>query len=763
MNFITKERLMPCFFNECLPALRRCLKPVGAGTLAVAVILIASTSCSGKQQSADKPPNERTKNVPEKKEYKYTNRLIHATSPYLLQHAHNPVDWHEWGKEAFDQAVKEDKPIFLSIGYAACHWCHVMEHECFENEEIAALLNEHFVSIKVDREERPDVDVIYMRITQAMNQGRGGWPMSLFLAPDRKPFFAATYIPPQPFKQYLQRVSNAWANQRDSILKDTQNAQQHLDLWAKGPKPDPNLPTKDLIDQVAETMAGHFDTKLGGFKTSGNKFPPSMAMDLMLRVYRRTGDQALLDVVKATLDNMARGGIYDHLGGGICRYSTDPKWLVPHFEKMLYDQALVSSIYLDAYQVTKDPLYAYTAGDIFDYVIGDLQSPQGGFYSTRDADSAGFEGAYYVWTVPQVEAVLGEKDAKLFCEYYDVTEKGNWFESRGHAQEGPKNILNIKKPPKAFAKKHDLDLEAFKKQLVAWREKMIKVRASRIPPNLDDKILTGWNGLMIGSLAKGARVLDQPKYAQAAARAADFVLKNLRKENLRKDDRLLRTYRDGKSHLIGYLSDYAFLIDGLLNLYEATFDRHWLDEAIALNETLIKYYYDDENGAFFYTASDAEKLIVRTKNPRDGAIPSGNSVEAMNLMRLAILLDSKELKEKAQSIFKAFNPMIAESPSSFERLLCAADFYYDQVREIAIIGKNDSPETAKLVDAVYDRYLPNKVVVQSNSVGEQEDRWPLLKGKKILNGKATCYVCINYMCKLPVTDAEELAKQLDVK
>ncbi len=686
-----------------------------------------------------------------------TNRLINSTSPYLLQHAHNPVDWYPWGPEAFAKAAKENKPIFLSIGYAACHWCHVMEQESFESEDIAALLNEYFVAIKVDREERPDVDEIYMHVTVQMT-GSGGWPMSVFLTPDKVPFYAGTYFPPSQFRALITRLAEAWSDQRQEIVAHGEQLRRQVEEWARGAAPGADVISLEAVTQNVQTLARYFDTRYGGISGGGtNKFPPSMTMELILREHARGGDAKLLHLVELTLDHMARGGIYDHLGGGICRYSTDERWLVPHFEKMLYDQALVSSIYLDAYQVTGKRQYAEVAAGILDYVLADLTSPQGGFYSTRDADSEGLEGAYYIWTVDQIHEVLGPEEGKLFCEFYDVTPQGNWFESRGHAPAGPKNILNAPIPLAEFAARRSLDADELGRRLGGMRAKLLAVRSRRLPPALDDKILTGWNGLMIASLAKGARVLDRPEYAEAAARAADFVLANLQNEG-----RLLRTCRDGRSHLTGYLSDYAFFIEGLLNLHEATFELHWLESANSLSDTLIQHYYDEQNGGFFFTADDAEELLTRTKNQRDGAIPSGNSVQALNLLRLAALLDRKDYRDRAESIFRAFKPEADRSVGSFERLMCAVDFYHSRPREIALAGDPSEPATQALIRAVYSRYLPNKVVALADGSADRSARLiPLLKGKSPVNGQATAYVCRNQVCRRPVSSPEELAEQLD--
>ncbi len=725
----------------------------------VVPICVAITFLSAQTQATAMTNDAPDKNAPATKTQpadKYTNHLSLATSPYLLQHVNNPVDWYEWGEEALTKAKKEDKPIFLSVGYSACHWCHVMAHECFESQDVADLLNDHFVSIKVDREERPDIDEIYMAYTQALTRS-GGWPMSVWLAPDTTPFHAGTYFPKEQFLQILRGIADSWNTERSRLTDGASGVREFFQQWESGPKPAQGVIPWDVVHKTAFQLARHFDPQRGGLGSGTNKFPPTMAMDLLLRVYRKTGKSELLQAVDVTLDNMARGGIYDHLGGGICRYSTDREWLVPHFEKMLYDQAMVSAIYLDAYQASKNPLYAAVAADIFDYVIADLRSPEGAFYSARDADSGGLEGAYYIWTVQEVTNVLGEQDAKLFCAYYDVSETGNWFDRLGHAPPGPKNILHVSRPPRAFAKLHGLDENDLRTRLQAWREKLLAVRAKRTPPGLDDKILTGWNGLMIGSLAKGGRVLDRSEYTRAAADAADFLLRELYQ-----DGRLLRSFRQGKARLKGYLNDYAFLVEGLINLYEATFDVKWLNAAVALTDASVEHFFDDKDGAFFFTASDAGKLIARSKHPQDGPIPSGNSVQAMNLLRLAIMLNRPEYRSKAESIFRALGPQVTQAAGAFERLLCAVDLYHDRVFEIAIIGEPDAPSTRALVRTVYDRYLPNKIVVGARDV-VRETPIALLAGKTRRRGQSTAYVCEHYRCRLPVTTPAQLAEQLETK
>jgi uncharacterized protein YyaL (SSP411 family) len=694
-------------------------------------------------------------------EPKHTNRLIKATSPYLLQHAHNPVDWYEWGPEAFEKATTEDKPVFLSIGYAACHWCHVMEHESFEDEEVANYLNEHYVSIKVDREERPDLDDIYMQVTMWMNNGHGGWPMSVFLTPERVPFMAGTYYPKQSFMVLIERLNDYWENKRDDINKQSEAIRNALREWAAvGTQSDVAIPEHTIMF-LANGLAGGFDPVHGGTRSEGNKFPPSMAIDLILRRYHRKPVDDYLTVVDVTLEKMANGGIYDHLGGGIARYSTDPIWHVPHFEKMLYDQALVSRAYLDGYLVTDRKRYADVARDIFRYVLTDLQSPEGGFYSTRDADSEGLEGKYYLWTVEQVEEVLGKDEATIFNDFYNVTPEGNWKATSGRVPPGPKNILRIIHPPSEVAARQDLSESELHAKLEPMRVKLLEARNKRTPPLLDDKILTAWNGLMISSLAKGTQALGDPQYAAAASRAAGFIL-----TKLKKDGRLYRSYRNGEIRHAGFLEDYAFLIEGLIDLYEATFDIRWLNEARALNEVLVKHYLDKEHGAFFFTADDAETTLVRNKAGFDSATPSGNSVQAMNLLRLAKFFDRKDYREMAEGIFRLYAEEVDKRGQAYERLISALDFYYDSTREIVIIGDPGKPETKNLLDEVFARYMPNKIVVLAKGneqAAAMSENMPLMNGKTMIDSKPTVYVCENYACLKPAATTVELVRQLDAK
>lgn len=695
---------------------------------------------------------------------RHTNRLIHATSPYLLQHAHNPVDWYEWGADALAKAKKEDKPIFLSIGYSACHWCHVMERESFENDEIAAVLNKHFIAIKVDREERPDLDDIYMSATQAMTRS-GGWPMSVWLTPEQKPFYAGTYFPPDDrfgrpgFKRVLEFLADTWQNDRQKALTQAANLTEAVAALTSV-DPGDSISPPDTVEKAARMLAGAFDAEKGGISGGGtNKFPPSMAMDLLLRTYHKSSQAGkaaegakLLELVELTLTRMAHGGIYDQLGGGIARYSTDVEWLVPHFEKMLYDQALVSDIYLKAFQLTKKPLYARIAREILDYVITDLQSPEGGYYSTRDADSEGHEGKFYVWTRAEVMQRLGEKAGAAFCDYYDVTDAGNW--------EGV-NILRVQRPIDVVAKQHNMAASELEQSLAASRKILFDVREKRIKPHLDDKILASWNGLMIASMAKAARILGDDRYRLSASRAAEFVL-----TTMTRDGRLLRTFRQGKAQIPAFLDDHAFMIEALLNLYETTFDPKWLDHADGLNAHVLNHFRDEKDGGFFFSADDAEKTLVRAKDAGDGATPSGNSVQLMNLLRLSVLLDKKEYADESRRLMHAFSKQINESPFRAERMLSALDFHHRRPREVAFVAKMaDTANLDALIDAAWRNYTPNTVyarlLVDDSNAAALQKRIPLLAEKTPPGGKPAAYVCRNFACRAPVTDPAKLLDELN--
>jgi hypothetical protein len=683
-------------------------------------------------------------------EHKHTNRLAQETSPYLLQHAHNPVDWYAWGEEAMARARAENKPILLSIGYSACHWCHVMEHESFENEEIARLMNDNFVNIKVDREERPDLDQIYMNAVQMMT-GHGGWPMTVFLTPEGVPFYGGTYFPPEDrynmpgFPRVLIGVAEAYRAKPDEV---TRTAVQMLgELQRMGVvRPSSGELSFELFDGAYQTVARSYDPKHGGFGRAP-KFPPAMTLEFLLRTHARTGSPQALEMVRHTCRKMAEGGMYDQLGGGFHRYSTDERWLVPHFEKMLYDNALLSRQYLHLYQQTGEDFYRRIVIETLDYVVREMTDANGGFYSTQDADSEGHEGKFFVWTVEEIREVLGEEDAALFCAYYDVTPQGN-FEGQ--------NILNVRRSLEDVAKSAGVSPERLAQALELGKRELFSVRERRIKPARDEKILTAWNGLMLASFAEAAAILERADYLSVARRNAQFVL-----DNLRRDDLLLRTYKDGQAKLNGYLEDYSFYADGLVALYQSTGELKWLEEARSLTERMVDEFWDDSEGGFFYTGKSHEELIVRSKDYFDNATPSGNSVAAEVLLHLGVLTGNEDYGRKAVTLFRLLRDTMLRHPSAFGRLLGALDFYLSTPKEIVIIGEHDSADTIALLREVWGRYLPNKVVVLSTE-GETNaaQTVPLLHERKMVEAKPTAYVCEHYTCQRPVTTAAELAAQL---
>jgi uncharacterized protein YyaL (SSP411 family) len=684
-------------------------------------------------------------------EFKHTNRLIKETSPYLRQHAHNPVDWYPWCAEAFEKARQEGKPILLSIGYSACHWCHVMEHESFESETTARIMNENFVCIKVDREERPDLDQIYMNAVQMLT-GSGGWPMTVFLTPDGIPFYGGTYFPPQDrygmpgFPRLLEAIADLYRNRRDDIMKTADEVLARLHQMSDFRASNEMLDAA-ILDHAFEGMAQPFDRTYGGFGQAP-KFPASMNLIFLLRTYQRTRRREALDMVEFTLEKMAAGGIYDQIGGGFHRYSVDERWLVPHFEKMLYDNALLSRVYLYAYQATHKPLYRRIAQETIDYVLREMTDPNGGFYSTQDADSEGHEGKFYVWTPEEIKATLGEQEGEIFCRYYGVTEQGN-FEGR--------NILNVRRAAGAVAGESNITLEVLTEILNRGRCKLYGVRAQRVWPGRDDKVLTSWNGLMLRSLAEAARVLDRTDYRQAALRNAEFVL-----GTLRRDGHLLRTYKDGESKYAGYLEDYAYYIDGLVALYEATFDLRWLEEARALADIMIDEFWDNEDGGFYFTGRSNEQLITRVKDFYDHATPSGNSVAADVLLRLGLLFDNHDYQKKAVTILRIMHAGMTRVPTAFGQMLGVLDFYLSSPKEICIVGPKDGPDTKALLNVIYDRLLLNKVVLlKAPDESRTETLLPLARQRGLVEGRATGYVCMNYTCQQPVTTPEALAAQLE--
>ncbi len=699
---------------------------------------------------------------------KKTNRLINETSPYLLQHAHNPVDWYPWGEEALQRAHSEDKPIFLSVGYSACHWCHVMERESFENPEIAALMNKYFVSIKVDREERPDIDGIYMQAVQALTQ-QGGWPMTVFMTPDGRPFFGGTYFPPRDrqygrqtmpgFERILLAIADLYENRRSEV--ETQADQLADYLRQNNSVPLRTLQKPDLADSPMKLLAkaGHelmqdFDPVHGGFGTAP-KFPNTMSLEFLLRLHlhREHGEIAETtqpserDVIETSLNSMAHGGIYDQLGGGFHRYSVDAQWLAPHFEKMLYDNALLSRLYLHTYLVTGEPFYKEIATATLDYVAREMTSPEGGFYSTQDADSEGIEGKFFLWTPAQVNELLSPQDASLFMLYYDVTEQGNF--------EG-KNILHISKKAEIVAQSAGITPDELETSLSHSREILFAAREKRIKPARDEKILTAWNGLMLCSFAEAARYLAHPGYRQIARQNADFLL-----HELYRDGRLLRTYKNGQAHLNGYLEDYTLLAAGLLTLYEADFDPRWFNEARRLMDEALLLFEDTGNGGFFDTGNDHERLLSRPKDIRDNATPAGNSVATEVLLHLAAFTGDERYRHHADDYLRSLTEVMIERPQSYGYLLSSLDFIFSSVREIAVAGDPQLPATQTLLTVTNSHYLPNSVLAcASPDIEAAQQSIPLLADRPLKDGQPCVYVCQNFTCQAPVTTPEALLAAL---
>ncbi len=675
------------------------------------------------------------------------NRLAGETSPYLLQHAHNPVDWYAWGEEAFDRARREDKPILLSIGYAACHWCHVMERESFEDEETAGQMNADFVSIKVDREERPDVDAIYMDAAQAMTGG-GGWPLTAFLTTDGTPFFVGTYFPPEPrygmpsFRQVLAGIADAWRNRRDELI--AQGAKVIAHIARAGAITESHEPlTEEILQQAFARLRHAFDPQWGGFG-GAPKFPQPMTLEFLLRCHLRGYPEAL-DMLTRTLDRMASGGMYDQLGGGFHRYSTDERWLVPHFEKMLYDNAQLARLYARAWQVTGMERYRQVARETLDYLLREMQHPEGGFFSSQDADSEGIEGRFFAWLYEELVAVAGEAGAAAF----GAAPSGNW--------EGT-NVLWIPQPLEAAAAELDLDPEEFAKDLEAARVELFEVREGRVHPGTDDKVLTAWNGMAIVALAEAGRAFGEPAYVDAALRAAEFVLAHLRDE----DGRLLRSWRNGRPSGPGYADDLAQMAEACLTLYETTFELRWFLEARGLADDLLRLFRDESNGGFFQTGTDSESLVIRPKDLYDNAVPSGNSAAADILQRLGRLTGELEYERAGLSALRLVRDAMASAPTGFGHALCALDLYLSPVREVAIVGHPEEEDTRALVAEVTEkRFLPNHVLAVAPSGDTRSaEAVPLLRNRNVIDGKATAYVCERFACKLPVTDPEALASQL---
>jgi uncharacterized protein YyaL (SSP411 family) len=677
------------------------------------------------------------------------NRLAREKSPYLLQHAHNPVDWHPWGDEAFELARTRDCPVFLSIGYSTCHWCHVMERESFEDEEIAALMNRAFVCVKVDREERPDVDHVYMTACQMMT-GSGGWPLTILLTPDRQPFFSATYIPPAAMRSFVPRVEEAWRQQRDGLLADAGRVAEGLARAMDTARS--TVDFGDITRRAYHELAARFDSSYGGFGARP-KFPSPHTFLFLLRYWKRTGDEQALAMVEKSLERMRRGGIFDQIGFGFHRYSTDAHWLVPHFEKMLYDQALLLMAYTEAFQATGRADFKQCAIEIAEYVMRDLSAPEGGFYSAEDADSEGVEGKFYLWSRDELATVLGD-DAMLAVAYFGVMDEGNFLEEATGHRTGA-NILHLPRPHDEAARALGLDPGTLSARVELIRSRLLAVRSKRIRPHLDDKVLTDWNGLMIGALARSGRVCGRPDHVERARKAADFIADRMSGP----DGALMHRFRDGDAAIDGLLDDYASLTWGLIELYEATFEERHLERALAHTRFMIDHFHDAGAGGFFMTRHDAEDLVARPREVYDGAIPSGNSVAAANLVKLARFTGDMVYDERARDIVAAFGAQVTRAPLAHCGLLMAVEFMLGPSVEIVFSGDRGADDVAALLSALETVYHPNRVVLfrpagSPEAIGKlapyTRDQTPLE------NGKATAYVCRQFACELPTMDPAKM-------
>jgi len=677
------------------------------------------------------------------------NRLQYETSPYLLQHADNPVDWYAWGDEAFEKARSEDKPILLSVGYSACHWCHVMAHESFEHEPTAKMMNELYVNIKVDREERPDVDDVYMQAVQAMTRG-GGWPMTVFLLPDGRPFYGGTYYPLEPrfgmpaFRQILTGVADAFKNRRAEVEQAASSLTQSLDRDLMGIGGDVSDLNAELLDTAAKGLLQNFDSEHGGFG-GAPKFPNPMNLEFLLRSYSRAGDTKALEAATFTLIKMARGGIYDQIGGGFHRYSVDAIWLVPHFEKMLYDNAQLSRVYLHAWQATGDGFFKRIAEEIDDYILREMTDSSGGFYSTTDADSEGEEGKFFVWSKDELENLLGD-DAEVAIEYWGVSSHGNF---EGH------NILYVPNDELVSARRLGLSVDELRAKLASIKDKLYATRTHRVHPGLDDKMLTAWNGMMLASLAEAARVLDRADYREAAARNGDFILREL----MTADGRLLRTHKKGESKINAYLEDYGNLIDGLLELYQTTFDERWFVTARKLADYVLEHFAASEGG-FFDTSDVHETLIVRPRNLQDNATPSGNALMARGLLRLAAYTGDSRYDEAARRMLRLLSEALRQYPQAFGESLNAVDTLVGGLDEVVIVGDPADAATVQLLKVVREPHRPNVITALARIDVPDEHAIPLLSYRTMRDSKPTVYVCRNFACKMPVTTADETRELL---
>jgi uncharacterized protein YyaL (SSP411 family) len=687
------------------------------------------------------------------------NRLAKEKSPYLLQHAHNPVDWYPWSEEAFSRAAAENKPIFLSIGYSTCHWCHVMERESFEDQEVARLLNDTFICIKVDREERPDIDNIYMTVCTMMT-GSGGWPLTIIMTPDKKPFFAGTYFARQTrhgrlgMLDMIPRLGEIWRTRHDEVLQSTDKILAILQQQNKS-SPGSDL-DREILQHAFTELAGRYDSLNAGF-SGAPKFPTPHNISFLLRYWKNTGQDQALTMAEQTLSAMRLGGIFDHVGFGFHRYATDEKWLLPHFEKMLYDQALLAIAYLEAYQVTNNSLYRQTADEIFTYVLRDLLSPENGFYSAEDADSEGVEGKFYVWTIKELQSALAPDDADFMQRLYNIKPEGNFHDEASNTLTGG-NIFHLTKSLTAFAAESGEKPEKFLARHERLRQKLFARREERIHPHKDDKILTDWNGLMIAALALGARILDNKTYLKCAESAARFIL-----TDMRHGAKFLHRYRDGESAVDGMLCDYAYVVWGLLELYAANFDAEILAEAIFWNQRLLELFWDDQNGGFFLTPQDGESLLVRPKEIYDGALPSGNSIALHNLLRLERITADTSLGEKARLLVRAFSRTLQDTPSGYTQFLAGLSFALSPTTEVVIVGNPQVTDTQEMLSVLQKEFSPQIVTLVKDPDHDPErlvSLAPFTADHIKIGNRATAYVCHNYSCQAPTTDAKQLAALL---
>lgn len=688
------------------------------------------------------------------------NKLVNEQSPYLLQHANNPVYWYPWCEEAFEKAKSEDKPIFLSIGYSTCHWCHVMEKESFEDEQVAKLMNEFFISIKVDREERPDIDGIYMTVCQMLT-GSGGWPMTIVMTPDKKPFFAGTYFPKHGrygrigMLELIPKLKEVWRNKRNDVLHSADEITRSLMSISRFSGDE--ILDEEILHEAFKDLSRKYDSRKGGF-SKAPKFPTPHNIMFLLRYWKRTGNKDAIDMVEKTLIEMRLGGIYDHVGFGFHRYSTDENWLVPHFEKMLYDQALLALAYIEAYQATKNILFKETAREILEYVKRDMTSDEGGFFSAEDADSEGEEGKFYLWTFEELKNILKE-DAEFILDYYNAEREGNWIDSV-HGGKNGTNILHSQNYVDDFAAKHGFDPIAVEMKIVDAKKILFAEREKRTHPHKDDKILTDWNSLMISAFAKAAQVFDEPSYIVTAERTVNFLLNKLKLPN----GRLLHRYRNGHVDIQANLDDYAFFINALLNLYETTFSVECLTNSIELQSVMYKLFWDDKDGGFFFTPFDSEKLLVRRKEIYDGAVPSGNSYALINLIRLYRITGNLEYEEKAVQLVKTFSNSIKLAPSAFTYFLCGLDFSLGPSKEIIIVG-NDIEKAKNYLKIIHSIFLPNKVILYMNDT----NRNTLAQAAEFTNAyskigdNTVIYICEDFKCELPLTSVEDLSRLLQNK